>query len=81
MKTAPFQPCCSIACNCFVTYDYNTNFIFALPILNVKDATLIEAFDTFFTELTEKGHKSTFSVTNNQAVNPLKKYPQSKNFR
>ena len=56
----------------FVVYDYNTNFIFALPIAKFKDATLVEAFYMVFTELTEKGHKPTFNVTNNQAMNPPK---------
>ena len=63
----------------FVAYYYDTNFIFALPIANVKYSTLVEAFDTIFTELTEKEHKSTFNVIDNQAFNPLKKYLQSKN--
>ena len=65
----------------FVAYYYDTNFIFALPIANVKDATLVEAFDTVFTELTEKVHRPTSNITNNQAVNPLKRYLQRKNCR
>ena len=62
----------------FFAYDYDTNFIFALPIANVQDKTIIEAFDKVFTELTGKGHKPTFNVTDNQAVTPLKKYLCSK---
>ena len=34
----------------FVAYDYNTNYIFALPIANVQDKTIIEAFDKVFTK-------------------------------
>ena len=56
----------------FIAYDYNTNYIFALLIENVQDKTIIEAFNKIFTELTEKGHKPTFNVTDNQAVTPLK---------
>ena len=44
---------------------------FALPIANVQDKTIIEAFNKVFTELTEKVHKPTFNVTDNQAVKPL----------
>ena len=56
----------------FVAYDYDTNYIFALPITNVQDETIIEKFDKIFTELTEKGHNPIFNVTDNQAVTPLK---------
>ena len=38
----------------FVAYDYDTNYIFAIPIPDVKDETIIKAFDEIFTELTEK---------------------------
>ena len=65
----------------FVAYDYDTNFIFAIPIANVKDATIVKAFDQLFTKLTEKGHKPAFNITDNQAVNPLKTYLKSKNCR
>ena len=65
----------------FVAYDYDTKYIFALPIANVQDKTIIKAFDKIFTELTEKGQKPTFNVTDNQAVTPLKKYLRAKNCR
>ena len=58
-----------------------TPIFFPLPIANVKAATSVEAFDTVFTELTEKGHKQIFNVTDNQAINPLQKNLQSKNCR
>ena len=38
----------------FVAYDYDTNYIFALPIANVQDKTIIETFDKIFTKLTSK---------------------------
>ena len=37
-----------------MAYDYDTNYIFALPIVNVQDKTIIEAFDKIFTEMTGK---------------------------
>ena len=58
----------------FIAYDYDTNYIFAEPIRDVKDATIIAAFDKVFTELTKKGRKPTFNVTDNQAETPLKAY-------
>ena len=58
----------------FVVYDYDTNAIFAEPVQNLQDATIIEAFDKIFTELVEKGHKPQFNVIDNQAVKPLKAY-------
>ena len=64
----------------FVAYDYDTNYIFALPIANVQEKTIIKAFNKVFAELTEKGHKPTFNVTDNQAVTPLKKYLRAKNY-
>ena len=65
----------------FVAYDYDTNYIFAPPIANVQYKTIIEAFDKIFAKLTEKGHKPTFNVTENQAVTPLKKYFRAQNCR
>jgi hypothetical protein len=58
----------------FVAYDYDTNYIFATPIPDVKDATIIKAFDEIFTDLTQKGYKPTFNVTDNQATTPIKAY-------
>ena len=45
---------------------------FAIP--DVKDETIIKVFDEIFTELTEKGYKPTFNVTDNQATKPIKAY-------
>ncbi|MCP4748804.1 MAG: hypothetical protein GY874_22135, partial [Desulfobacteraceae bacterium] len=61
----------------FIAYDYDMNYIFAERITDVKDATIIKAFDKIFTKLTEKGHKPTFNVTDNQAATPLKAYLKS----
>lgn len=60
----------------FVAYDYDTNYIFAIPIRDVKDATIIAAFDEVFQELTDRGYKPRLNVTDNQATTPLKAYLQ-----
>ncbi len=60
-----------------ITYDYDINYIFTEPIADVKDATIIAAFDKVFTKLTKKGHKPTFNVTDNQTATPLKAYLKS----
>ena len=53
-------------------YDYDTNIIFALPVPNFKDETVITAFEEIFNELKDKGHTPTFNVTDNQATTPIK---------
>ena len=62
----------------FVAYNYDNNYIFVVPIPDLKDETIIKAFDGIFTELEEKGHKPTFNVTDNQATTPLNAYLKSK---
>ena len=57
-----------------VAHNYNNKCIFAVPIPDLKDDTVIRAFDGIFTELTEKGHTPTFNVADNQATSPLKEY-------
>ena len=56
----------------FIAYDYDTNYIFAIPIKNVTDEAIIEAFKEVFQGLKNKGHKPTFNFTDNQATNPIK---------
>ena len=63
----------------FVAYDYDTNYIFAIPIPNLKDETIIEAFENVFNELSEKGHRPTFNVSDNQAAKPIKQFLQKEN--
>ena len=52
----------------FVAYDYDTNYIFAEPIANVTDASIVTTFNNMFTELTEKGFMPKFNVPDNQAA-------------
>ena len=63
----------------FIAYDYDTNYIYAIPIKDVQDKTIIAAFDEVFQDLTDKGYKPTLNVTDNQATRPLKKYLKTKN--
>ena len=58
----------------FVAYDYDTNASFAIPIKDLKDETIITAFDEIFKDLTEKGYKPQFNVIDNQDTTPLKAY-------
>ena len=39
----------------FIAYDYDTNYIFAKPINNLKDESIIAAFESVFNELKKKG--------------------------
>ena len=59
-----------------VTYDYDTNYIFANPISDLKDETIIEAFESVFNELKNKGYKPTFNITDNQCTKPIKAFLQ-----
>eukprot|EP00804_Cyclotella_cryptica_P004967 CCRYP_014094-RA/>CCRYP_014094-RA protein AED:0.12 eAED:0.01 QI:0/0/0/1/1/1/2/0/1245 len=58
----------------FISYAYDLNYIFALPISNLRDESILKAFDEVFQELKSKGFKPAFNVTNNQAATPIKKY-------
>jgi hypothetical protein len=63
----------------FVAYAYDPNYKFAIPLRNVKDESILEAFDNVFQELKEKGLKSAFNVTDNQATRPIKEYLKKEN--
>jgi hypothetical protein len=58
----------------FVAYNCVTHSIFAEPISNVAYASIVDAFDDVFTELTENSFKPRFKVKDNQATGPLKSY-------
>ena len=57
-----------------VAYDYDTNYIFAEPIPNITDKTIIKAFQGIYNTLVAKGHKPLLNITDNQATKPLKKF-------
>ena len=56
----------------FIAYDYDTNYIFAEPIPNVTDETIIKTFQSIYKTLVAKGHKPLLNITDNQATKPLK---------
>ena len=58
----------------FVAYDYDTNNIFAEPVKDMTDASIIGGFEAVFESLKEKGFKPKFNVTDNQAANSIKRY-------
>ena len=49
----------------FIAYDYDNNYIFAKPIGNVTDTTIVDSFNKIFTELNNKGYTQIFNVTDN----------------
>eukprot|EP00804_Cyclotella_cryptica_P021893 CCRYP_000851-RA/>CCRYP_000851-RA protein AED:0.26 eAED:0.15 QI:0/0/0/1/0/0.33/3/0/868 len=58
----------------FIAYAYDPNYVFAIPIHNLRDETILKAFDEVFQELKTKGLKPTFNVTDNQAAQSIKTY-------
>eukprot|EP00804_Cyclotella_cryptica_P010472 CCRYP_012303-RA/>CCRYP_012303-RA protein AED:0.45 eAED:0.14 QI:0/0/0/0.6/1/1/5/0/1176 len=58
----------------FVAYAYDPNYIFAKPLSNLKDETILTAFGEVFQQLKDKGFKPDFNVTDNQAATPIKNY-------
>ena len=69
-----------MACNTFLLHTTRTpTTFFAKPISNLKDETIIEAFESVFNELKDKGHKPTFNVTDNQCTKPIKAFLKKEN--
>jgi hypothetical protein len=63
----------------FVAYDYDTNYIFAIPIESTKSEDIMNAFRMVVETLTAHGYTPTFNVTDNQAATAIKQYCLSKN--
>eukprot|EP00804_Cyclotella_cryptica_P023668 CCRYP_017685-RA/>CCRYP_017685-RA protein AED:0.45 eAED:0.45 QI:0/-1/0/1/-1/1/1/0/136 len=57
-----------------IAYAYDPNYVFAIPIPNLRDETVLHAFDEVFQELKTRGLKPTFNVTDNQAAQSIKTY-------
>ena len=62
----------------FIAYKYDTNTIISKPVTDLKDETILKAFEEVFNELTEKGYNRTSNVTNNQAARPIKAFLKTK---
>ena len=73
--------CINICQYYFAVYDYNTNFIFLIPIKDVTDASMIDAFQKMFNKLKDPGYKPTFNITNNQATKPITKFLKTEECR
>jgi hypothetical protein len=58
----------------FIAYAYDPNYIYALPIQSGSSKHIIDAFETVFNDLTAKGHKPVFNVTDNQAAAAIKTF-------
>ena len=56
----------------FIVSNYNTNYIYALLIKNLKDETIISVFEEVINDLKAKGHTPTFNITDKQATKPTK---------
>ena len=63
----------------YVAYDYDTNYVHAVPVEDLTDAAIIKTFDKIFNKMEQKGHKPRLNITDNQAVAPLKRYLAQKN--
>eukprot|EP00804_Cyclotella_cryptica_P000700 CCRYP_000984-RA/>CCRYP_000984-RA protein AED:0.37 eAED:0.21 QI:0/0/0/1/0/0/3/0/1009 len=57
-----------------VAYAYDPNYIYAVPLRNLRDESIMTAFEHVFQDLKTKGYKPTFNVTDNQATTPIKSY-------
>ena len=65
----------------FITYDYDTNYIFAELIADLRDEIIIRVFEKVSGELTKKGYTAAFDVTGNHATTPIKAYLKKKHWR
>ena len=62
----------------FVAYDYDTNYIFAIPITTTSNEAILDAFKTVFDRLVAHGYNPTLNVTDNQASTVLKQFVHSR---
>eukprot|EP00804_Cyclotella_cryptica_P004885 CCRYP_004953-RA/>CCRYP_004953-RA protein AED:0.21 eAED:0.22 QI:0/0/0/1/0.5/0.33/3/0/1060 len=62
-----------------VAYAYDPNYIYATPLRNLRDESIMTAFDYVFQDLKSKGYNPTFNITDNQATNPIKAYLGTEN--
>ena len=57
-----------------VAYNYDNNYIDAVPRADLKDKTIVNTVKTVFRTMEEKGHCPCFNVIDNQVAKPLKAY-------
>ena len=61
-----------------VLYDYDNNYINAIPVSDLKDETIVATVKDFFEEMEEHGHQPRLNISDNQAAASLKKYLKTK---
>jgi hypothetical protein len=49
----------------FIAYDYDTNYIFALPLVSTSDSEILVAFKQVHRMLTARGYKPVLNITDN----------------
>ena len=57
-----------------IAYDYDTNYIFAIPMKDLTDKSVIASFKDVFAQMKAKRFKPEFNVTDNQAARSIKQY-------
>ena len=55
-----------------VMYDYDNNYINAIPVSDLRDETVVAAVKEFFDEMEENGHSPRLNISDNQAATSLK---------
>ena len=65
----------------YVVCDYNTNYVHAVLVEDLTNATIIETFENIFKDMEQKGHKPHLNTNNNQAVALLKRYLEQKSYK
>ena len=54
------------------TYGYGNTYVYALPVSDLKDKTIVAAVKEFEQDMDGKVHKTRLNVTDNQAVGSVK---------
>ena len=57
-----------------VAYDYDTNYIDAVAVTDLKDETIVSTVQGIFEEMEQNGLHPRLNVTDNQAARPLKAF-------
>ena len=61
-----------------VVYDYDTNYIDAVAVEDLKDETIVATIQKCFEQMEENGLNPRLNITDNQAVRPLKAFLKTK---
>ena len=61
-----------------MAYDYDNNYIDAVLVADLRDATIVDTVKTIFETTEENCHRRCLNVTDNQVAKPLKTYLKTK---